>query len=123
MVPASGGGHRGTGAGRGGSGGCRGRSRSRSRSSRRQLADVTAVADFDHKGFAFHLHGVDAGGGRFFCFCHWLRGFRLRYRLKGCRVVAVFEELQARLREQRHGEHVVDGVFGKRDALLLRSGV
>ena len=34
--------------------------------------------------------------------------------------MAVFEELQARLREQRHGEHVVDGVFGKRDALLLR---
>ncbi len=34
--------------------------------------------------------------------------------------MAVFEELQAWLREQRHGEHVVDGVFGKRDALLLR---
>ena len=34
--------------------------------------------------------------------------------------MAVFEELQAGLREQRHGEHVVDGVFGKRDALLLR---
>ena len=33
--------------------------------------------------------------------------------------MAVFEELQAGLREQRHGEHVVDGVFGKRDALLL----
>jgi len=81
---------------------------------------VAAVADFDHEGFAFHFHGVDAGGGRFFCFCHWLRGFHLRHRLKGRRVVAVFEELQADLREQRHGEHVVDGVFGKRDALLLR---
>ncbi len=34
--------------------------------------------------------------------------------------MAVFEELQADLREQRHGEHVVDGVFGKRDALFLR---
>ena len=61
IVPASGR-SPGTGAGRGGSGGCRGRS------SRRQLADVTAVADFDHKGFAFHLHGVDAGDGRFSAF-------------------------------------------------------
>ncbi|SVM43151.1 Uncharacterised protein [Klebsiella pneumoniae] len=34
--------------------------------------------------------------------------------------MAVLKELQADLREQRHGEHVVDGVFGKRDALLLR---
>ncbi|SLZ54501.1 Uncharacterised protein [Klebsiella variicola] len=34
--------------------------------------------------------------------------------------MAVFEELEAGLREQGHGEHVVDGVFGKGDAFLLR---
>jgi hypothetical protein len=34
--------------------------------------------------------------------------------------VAVLKELQAGLREQRHGEHVVDGVLREGDALLLR---
>ena len=34
--------------------------------------------------------------------------------------MAVLKELQADLREQRHGEHVVDGVLRKRNALLLR---
>ncbi len=34
--------------------------------------------------------------------------------------MAVLKELQADLREQRHGEHVVDGVLRQNDALLLR---
>ena len=34
--------------------------------------------------------------------------------------MAVLKELQAGLREQRHGEHVVDGVLRKLNALLLR---
>ena len=33
--------------------------------------------------------------------------------------MAILEELEADLREQRHGQHVVDGVIGKRNAFLL----
>ncbi len=33
--------------------------------------------------------------------------------------MAVLKELQADLREQGHGEHVVDGVVGKLNILLL----
>ena len=34
--------------------------------------------------------------------------------------MAVRQELQADLREQGHGQHVVDGVLRQNDALLLR---
>ncbi|STW31694.1 Uncharacterised protein [Klebsiella michiganensis] len=89
-------GYRRTGACRGGNLSRGGRRR---RSGRRQRADIAAVADLHHKGFPFHFHGVDAGGGRFLRFCHRLRGFHLRYWLKGRRVMAVLKELQADLRE------------------------
>ncbi len=66
--------------------------RKRPPNSRSKLADIAAVADY-HKGFAFHFHGIDAGGGRLLPLlppAEWR--FPPAAAHKRRRVVAVFEE-------------------------------